>query len=96
MGEPETVEEERVECVLPRSQRSAVVAALREAHPYEEPAFDLTEIVTPPGGFATGELESRRGHGRVGTLPEPMRLRDLADLVAAAVPRDRTRGARRR
>ncbi len=93
VGEPELVEEERIEFVLPRTARAAVVAALREAHPYEEPAFDLTEIVPPPGGFVTGDLGPRRGHGRVGSLPEPLTLRDFAGLVAQRFP-DTAHGVR--
>lgn len=47
VGEPERVEEDRVEVVLPRRLRGAVVAALRTAHPYEEPAFHVLEPVDP-------------------------------------------------
>jgi hypothetical protein len=43
LGDVEYVDEDRVEVVLPRGQRSAVVAALRAAHPYEEPAFHVVE-----------------------------------------------------
>ena len=32
----------------PARHDSAAVAALREAHPYEEPAFDLYDLVEPP------------------------------------------------
>jgi hypothetical protein len=35
------VPELRVETVVPDEAVDAVVAALRAAHPYEEPAFDL-------------------------------------------------------
>jgi len=42
------VPETRVEMVVPRHLRSAVVAALRAAHPYEEPAFDVIETVRVP------------------------------------------------
>ncbi|HET7399189.1 MAG TPA: hypothetical protein VFJ94_11785 [Intrasporangium sp.] len=35
--------EHRVEVTLPRDHRAAVVAALRAAHPYEEPAFHVLE-----------------------------------------------------
>jgi hypothetical protein len=42
-GELEHVAELRVEVVLRRSRRAAVVAALRGAHPYEEPAFHVVE-----------------------------------------------------
>jgi len=31
----------RVETVVPANALEAVIAALRAAHPYEEPAFDL-------------------------------------------------------
>ena len=48
VGEIAHVPETRVEMVLPRHLRSAVVAALRAAHPYEEPAFDLIETVSVP------------------------------------------------
>jgi hypothetical protein len=43
LGDLEYVDEDRVEVVLPRGRRSAVVAALRSAHPYEEPAFHILE-----------------------------------------------------
>jgi hypothetical protein len=45
VGDLETVAENRVELVLDRSLRGAVVAALRAAHPYEEPAFHVLEAV---------------------------------------------------
>ena len=44
IGEPgreERVAELRVETVVPGEAVESVVAALRAAHPYEEPAFDL-------------------------------------------------------
>jgi putative NIF3 family GTP cyclohydrolase 1 type 2 len=41
VGKLERVAETKLEMVLPRGRRAAVVAALRAAHPYEEPAFDV-------------------------------------------------------
>ena len=41
VGEEEHVPECRVELVVPEERVQSVVAALREAHPYEEVAFDL-------------------------------------------------------
>lgn len=38
-GEPEEVEEDRIECVVEEPVLQDVVAALRAVHPYEEPAF---------------------------------------------------------
>jgi hypothetical protein len=40
-GREERVDELRVETVVPAAALAAVVAALRSAHPYEEPAFDV-------------------------------------------------------
>lgn len=46
VGEEERVEEYRVELVVPEEALSAVVDALRRAHPYEEVAFDLIPLHT--------------------------------------------------
>jgi hypothetical protein len=40
-GRDETVTEYRVETVVPDDRLAAVLDALRRAHPYEEPAFDV-------------------------------------------------------
>jgi dinuclear metal center YbgI/SA1388 family protein len=77
VGEIEQVAETRIEMVVPRRVRAEVVAALRAAHPYEEPAFDLLQMAAVPG---------RRGTGRVGELPAPMPLRDFVLHAAAVLP----------
>jgi hypothetical protein len=49
VGEPDEIEwvsEYRVEMVCEDHCVEAVVAALRAAHPYEEPAFDLIKVAT--------------------------------------------------
>lgn len=76
-GEVARVDETRVEMVAPRRLRSRVVAALRSAHPYEEPAFDVLEPASLPGST---------GIGRVGTLPGDLTLRAFGERVAAALP----------
>ena len=38
----------RLETVYPEERETEVVAALSEAHPYEEPAFDLYPLADPP------------------------------------------------
>jgi hypothetical protein len=51
VGEPgreERVAELRLETVYPEEREADVVAALRRAHPYEEPAFDLYLLAAPP------------------------------------------------
>lgn len=78
VGEVETVREDRVEVIAPRRSRARILAALRAAHPYEEPAFDV---------FETADFPGSRGLGRIGELPEPQTLREFTARVAAALPR---------
>ncbi len=47
-GREERVPELRLETVYPAEREADVVRALREAHPYEEPAFDLYPLADPP------------------------------------------------
>jgi hypothetical protein len=47
-GREERVAELRLETVYPLAREEEVVAALRAAHPYEEPAFDLSPLATRP------------------------------------------------
>jgi dinuclear metal center YbgI/SA1388 family protein len=77
VGEAARVDETRVEMVLPRHRRAAVVWALRQAHPYEEPAFDVAELA---------DLGSGTGIGRVGTLEQPVTLETFAQHVATVLP----------
>jgi hypothetical protein len=44
-GREERVPELRLETVFPAERQEHVVAALRDAHPYEEPAFDVYELL---------------------------------------------------
>ena len=47
IGEPgreERVPEFRLETVYPADREAEIVRALRDAHPYEEPAFDLYRL----------------------------------------------------
>ncbi len=77
IGELTRVDEERVETVAPRHRRSEVLAALRAAHPYEEPAFDV---------FAQAAIDSDIGLGRIGTLSAPMSLREFVAHAARVLP----------
>ena len=45
-GREERVAELRLETVFPSECQDEVLAALRRAHPYEEPAFDVYELVS--------------------------------------------------
>jgi hypothetical protein len=44
-GREERVPELRLETVMPAERLEDVVAALRSAHPYEEPAYDVYPLV---------------------------------------------------
>ncbi len=77
VGRIEEVDETRVEMVLDRRRRQAVIAALRKAHPYEEPAFDLLEMAVLPGVA---------GSGRIGNLAKAVPLAEFAGAVAEALP----------
>jgi hypothetical protein len=44
-GREERVPEIRLETVFPAERHDEVVAALRRAHPYEEPAFDVYPLL---------------------------------------------------
>ncbi|MGQ0630815.1 MAG: Nif3-like dinuclear metal center hexameric protein [Sporichthyaceae bacterium] len=77
VGEIETVPETRLEMVLPRARRAAVVAVLRAAHPYEEPAFDLVEVAAEPGP---------RGIGRICELAAAESLSTFVERVRSGLP----------
>ncbi|WP_421839980.1 Nif3-like dinuclear metal center hexameric protein [Mycobacterium sp.] len=78
VGTVERVAEDRIEAIAPARLRTDVLAALRNAHPYEEPAFDIFALVAPP---------AEAGLGRIGTLPQPEPLHAFVSRVGAALPR---------
>lgn len=77
IGSLELVTEDRVELVAPSSIRASVLAALRRAHPYEQPAFDV---------FEEARLPTETGLGRVGDLHAPTTLGDFTELVRTVLP----------
>lgn len=74
-GVTERVAETRIEMLVARPHLTEVLAALRTAHPYEEPAFDLIELATPPTDI---------GLGRVGTL-ERIERRALIERIKTSL-----------
>jgi dinuclear metal center YbgI/SA1388 family protein len=53
VGSVERVAEDRVEVVAPARLRAVVLAALRAAHPYEEPAFDVFAMAQRLSAFVS-------------------------------------------
>ncbi|MHC4091360.1 MAG: Nif3-like dinuclear metal center hexameric protein [Planctomycetota bacterium] len=79
-GQFERVAELRIESITPKPAVPAVVEAIRRAHPYEEPAFDVYPL----------EAEPVRGIGRYGDLLKPTTLGALARKLKRATAADCT------
>lgn len=63
VGEYHKEAEHRIEVIFPSPQQRAVLLALRQAHPYEEIAYDV---------YTLDNENQEVGSGAVGELPEPM------------------------
>ncbi|MDY6952437.1 MAG: Nif3-like dinuclear metal center hexameric protein [Thermodesulfobacteriota bacterium] len=70
----EEVKEWRLEVLIKESESGAVLHALREKHPYEEPAYDLYLL----------HEKKAFGQGRVGLLKRPTKLQLLARKMKKA------------
>ncbi|MCZ6697614.1 MAG: Nif3-like dinuclear metal center hexameric protein [Planctomycetota bacterium] len=69
-GRLERVDEIRLEVIVPKNRINDVAAAVRRAHSYEEPAFDVYPLERLPSDKA--------GQGRVGGFGRPVSLGALA------------------
>lgn len=76
-GVREEVQEYRLEAVCPEDEVNRVVAALRRAHSYEEPAYDVYPLRTD----ASKAERHAVGQGRIGQLGKPTTLAKLARIV---------------
>lgn len=74
-GRLEEAVEDRLETLVPREALRSVLQEVRQAHPYEEVAFDV---------FPLHDADPRYGLGAVGTLPQRMSLKALATAAASA------------
>jgi dinuclear metal center YbgI/SA1388 family protein len=72
-GRREEVDEWRLEIICPQTKFDAVIAAIRQAHSYEEPAFDIYPLM---------KVKSKAsGEGRIGRLSQPQTLQSLAETA---------------
>jgi len=71
-GRIEAVPEARFETIVPSQKLGACIAAMKKAHPYEEPAFDVFKLYNTRDKF---------GLGRIGRLVKPMRIEQIIKRV---------------
>ncbi len=64
-GKLEKVTEVRFETIVPADRLEVVIAAMKKAHPYETPAFDVFKLHNSQTPF---------GLGRIGELARPVRI----------------------
>ncbi|HTL08546.1 MAG TPA: Nif3-like dinuclear metal center hexameric protein [Chitinophagaceae bacterium] len=63
IGRQEAAAEIKIETIFPAWLKGQIIAAIRTAHPYEEPAFDM---------YPLANMHQRVGAGLVGSLPSHM------------------------
>lgn len=71
-GEYEETEEVRLETIVPTAGISKALNRMLKAHPYEEVAYDLIPLNNIPQDV---------GLGRIGSLPQPLSLKKIAEQV---------------
>lgn len=72
IGQRENAREEKLEIIFPFHLQEKVVAAMKEAHPYEEVAYDI---------LALKNEYQQVGSGLVGELPTPLPVKDFFQLL---------------
>ena len=71
-GKLEKVPEIRFETIVPAEKLDEVIAAMKKAHPYEIPAFDVFKLCARPQKF---------GLGRIGKLAQPLRIKQIIQRI---------------
>lgn len=71
-GKTEAVNEVRFETIVSAGKLADCIAAMRKAHPYEEPAFDV---------FKLHNSQSKFGLGRIGKLQKPTQLNKILQRI---------------
>lgn len=79
------VAEDRIEIVVNRRRMDAVVDAIKGAHPYEEVALDVYPLVRI--------ADESKGLGRVGDLPAPLTVAEVARGLREGLPSPQLRVA---
>jgi len=71
-GKLEKVPEIRFETIVPEEKLDEVIAAMKKAHPYETPAFDVFKLYGSTQKF---------GLGRIGKLTQPLRIDQIIQRI---------------
>jgi len=71
-GRVEEVRESRFETIVPAGRLEAVIGAMKKAHPYETPAFDVFKLYNGADKF---------GLGRIGSLVRPTQLKKIIERI---------------
>jgi hypothetical protein len=85
IGKLEEVEESRLEMLVPQRELPGVIAAVLDAHPYEEVAYDIYPLHNPGVVY---------GRGRIGELPLKVSLDTVLAQVNDALELDNDNRAR--
>jgi dinuclear metal center YbgI/SA1388 family protein len=91
-GKLERADEIRIETVVPIAKIEAVIRALRQSHPYEEPAFDLNQLAAPPEAIGIGRIGKLPGEATADMLIN--RIKRELDIAHVLVAGDVTRSVR--
>ena len=81
-GTIETVQEERVETIVPKILLGQVLAAMKEAHPYEEIAYDIVALENAYDAHYIG---------RIGNVPQPLSMEDFKEVLQSVFPHSQLR-----
>ena len=71
-GTLEKVDEIRFEAIVPSQCLEDVIAAMKKAHPYEMPAYDVIKL---------HDIGDKIGLGRIGDLAKPMKLAEIIKRI---------------
>jgi len=71
-GKLEKVPEMRFETIVPAGKLADCITAMKKAHPYEEPAFDVFKLYSGQNKF---------GLGRIGRLSKPTQLTKIVERI---------------
>ena len=89
-GREEKVDEVRLESVVSRGLLPQALAAVRRAHPYEEPAIDVYPLVGGALGGGVGAVGERRSPAPLDAVLEEISRRIRPDWIRTAGPRRKT------